>query len=130
MPKVRVEGTTLTLDASVCATNKSLIDALVPFYPAVANAEIKRDSKTGDITVTKKAGKKGSYAPVIQALDAAPETISPILVLAATKPKRVRGEKLDQALLQAIDDEDATVRVRRALDSAEGEPANRLPIGF
>lgn len=65
---VKIEGTELELEEKDCASDKKLRDALVPFYPAVANAKIERKTEKGKttITVTKQAGNKGGrryYAP-------------------------------------------------------------------
>jgi hypothetical protein len=131
MAKVTVEGNTLTLDDSICRENKSLIAALAPYYPAVANAEIKRETaKDGTMTVkvTKKAGKKG-YAPVVKALAEAPETIAPILVIEASGKKHGSAD-LDHALLQMLEDDAEISRVLGALKAADGEAANTLPKGF
>jgi hypothetical protein len=62
MAKVKIEGNTLDLPDEVANSNKSLIDALTPYYPAAANATIKREGKGAGmvVTVTKKAGTKGA----------------------------------------------------------------------
>lgn len=130
--KVKVEGNTLDLPEEICKSNKSLTDALLPFYPAVANADIKREGKGEDtvITVTKKAGTKGSFAPVIAALDAAPEAINPVLVIAATQPKKLTTATLDDAIVAMLEDEAELARVSRALDEAPAQAAQILPRGF
>lgn len=129
MPNVKVEGANVDLPDEVCRTNKGVIDALLPFYPGVANAEIKRDKKSGEITVSKKAGKKGSYQPVVTALDRAPETLSRLLTIDATK-KPISAKQLDEAILESIDEEVEIARVLSLLDEADPEPANELPRGF
>ena len=131
MPTVKVEGTTLNLPDEVCRTNQGVIDALVTFYPGVANADIKREGKGDDmvIKVTKKAGDKGSFAPVIQALRDAPETISSLVVIGATEA-RPTAEDLDEAILKMLEEEKAAVRVVLNLIGSEAQPAQSLPKGF
>jgi len=120
------------MDDSICRENKSLIAALVPFYPAAANAEIKREEKDGTmiVKVTKKAGTKGTFAPVLQSLDAAPETISPILAIQAAPPPSLTTAELDRVLLETIEAGAAIERVVHRLDAAESQPADLLPKGF
>jgi hypothetical protein len=131
MPKVKVEGKTLELPEDVCRTNQEVINALVTFYPGVANADIKREGKGDDmvITVTKKAGKKGSLAPVIQALHDAPETISPLIVIGASGAQP-NTQELDDAILKMLEEEKAAVRVVLNLVTSEAQPAPLLPKGF
>ena len=132
MATVKVEGNSLELPDEICKTNKSLTDALLPFYPAVANADIKRETKGENtvITVTKKAGTKGNFAPVIAALDAAPETINPVLIIEATQPKRITTAALDDAILKMLEDEQEIARVLHALDEADAMSASIRPVGF
>lgn len=66
---------------------------------------------------------------VIQALDEAPEEISPVLAIAA-RGKRVANNVLDEALTKAMDEEREIQRVINALVSGETMPARTVPIGF
>lgn len=132
MAKVKIEGTELELDDAICKTDKSLKDALCPYYPAVANADIKRETK-GDhtvITVTKRAGSKGNFAAVLSALNEAPESISPILELEVRGWKKAGKVVVDEALLQMLDDERHLAAVSKSLDHAEPQSSNALPTGF
>lgn len=54
---IRLEGQTIPLPADVAASDELIRKALSPFYPDVANAEIKRDDS--GISVVKRAGPKG-----------------------------------------------------------------------
>lgn len=86
MAKVKIEGNTLDLPDEIAKSNKSLLAALTPFYPAAANATIKREGK-GDqmvVSVTKKAGTKGSGA----------SREFHNAMTAARMPRRLRGSKL------------------------------------
>lgn len=130
MATVKIEGNTLTLDDAICKTNESLKAALLPYFPAVANAEIKRktEGETTTITVTKKAGTKG-LDPVVDALDNAPETISPILLIEAadTNPS---AKAFDEAVLQMFDETAEIVRITRTLDEIASIASKTLPTGF
>lgn len=130
MAIVNIEGNRLTLDDSICKTDKSLKDALLPFYPAVANAEIKRKTEGGTttITVTKKAGTKGLGA-VVAALEEAPETISSIILIEASE-KRTAAATLDEAILQMLEETAEIDRVTMTLELAAASPAKTLPRGF
>lgn len=132
MALVKVEGTELELDDSICKTDKSLKDALLPFYPAVANADVKREQK-GDktvITVTKRAGSKGARGPMIESLDAAQEWIHPALALSVSDPRKVKGADVDKALEEAMEAESQMARAARVLDEAAHVSSNTLPQGF
>jgi hypothetical protein len=132
MAKVKIEGNTLDLPDDVCKTNKGLTDALLPFYPAAANADIKRETKGEEtvITVTKKAGTKGHSDPVIAALDAAAETINPVLLIDTAKVKKLPAAELDAALEQFLEEERQVLRIVKALDNAEPQSAAIPPVGF
>jgi len=55
------EGQDVPLPADIAARDDLIRKALSPFYPDVANAEIRRETKDGAsvITVVKRAGPKG-----------------------------------------------------------------------
>jgi len=132
MATVKVEGTSLEMPDEICKTDKGLTDALIQFYPGVANADFKRE-KNGDqtvITVTKKAGTKGTFAHVLAALNAAPESISPVLMLQETPPAKLSTKQLDDALTQGLEDEAEILRIANALDHAQAQPADVRPVGF
>ncbi len=134
MAKVKIEGNTLDLPDDIAKSNKSLTDALTPFYPAAANATITREEKKGQemiVTVTKKAGTKGAerQGAVITALDAAPEELSAILAIEA-RGKRVTHVALDEALMKAMDEEREIERVITAIANGETLPAQMVPVGF
>jgi len=60
------EGQDVSLPADIAASDDLIRKALSPFYPDVANADIRRQSKGGvdSITVIKRAGPKGADALV------------------------------------------------------------------
>lgn len=131
MATVKIEGSELELDDAICKTDKGLKDALAPYYPAVANASIKRETKGEEtiITVTKQAGSKGHADAVTQALDNAPEAISELLII-ETGRKRVNRKAMDEAMVQALDDEVEIDRAGRALSLAKPQSAFAVPTGF
>ena len=55
------EGQDISLPADIAASDDLIRKALSPFYPDVANADIRRETKDGAsvITVVKRAGPKG-----------------------------------------------------------------------
>jgi hypothetical protein len=132
MPTVKIEGTELELPDDICKSDQKLRDALVAFYPGAANSDVKRDKK-GDkevITVTKRAGSKGSSAPVVEALDAAPEWIHPALVFDVKGWRKTDAEALERAMLEALESLAEVERVAGLLDSAAPLPAPFVPEGF
>lgn len=132
MASVKIEGNTIQLDDAVCKTNQGIIDALAPFYPAVANATIKRETVNDKtvITVTKKAGSKGILVGVVEKLSAAPEEISPIVAIAASPRRTKTIAAIDDALLKYVEDSREITRMTRALDEAPAIANNQRPIGF
>jgi len=54
MAKVRIAGKTLDLPDEIARSNKSLIEALAPFYSDIGKMEIKRDAAKGLISLTPK----------------------------------------------------------------------------
>lgn len=131
MALVKIEGSDLDLDDSICKTDKGLKDALAPFYPAVANADIKRETKGEQmvITVTKRAGSKGC-AEVVNALDAAPETICTVLLLALRGSHKAEMQEVDQVILDALEAEQSVQRTLNTLDEAAPQAMDAVPVGF
>lgn len=132
MAKVLIEGNELELPDDICADNKSLLDALVSFYPAAGNASVQR-KKEGDttiITVTKRAGSKGLLETVVRALKEAPETINPILVIETTGWKKHTNAEIDEALLTMVADQEEITRITRSLGESAPEAAQTVPVGF
>ena len=132
MATVKIEGNTLTLDDAICKSDKSLRDALLPFYPAVANAKIKREKKGEDlvITITKQAGDKGLTQQVATALDQAEEKINPVLAVQQNPTRPMSKRKEDQLLLAAAKEIEAIARTTRNLDLTSLQPSSVIPLGF
>lgn len=132
MAKVLIEGNEMDLPDEICADNKSLIEALLPFYPAAGNASVqrKKEGETTVITVTKRAGSKGVLEPVLNALDQAPESINSILLIEGTGWKKHTAKEIDEALLGMISDQEEIDRITRALAETAPEAAQSVPVGF
>jgi hypothetical protein len=81
--KITTDGSEFQLSDEIAGNNEKLREALSPFYPELANAEIERELVDGTwiVKVTKRAGTKGSgSSPVLRVLMAAREEINPALV--------------------------------------------------
>jgi hypothetical protein len=128
MALVKIDGAEIELPDDMCKTDKGVRDALTPYYPGAANSDVKRETKGSAtiITVTKRAGSKGSYAAVFEALERAPEEITPLLLLS---PRARRGD-VDAALSRSLEDAREVARARAALDAAPSVAAADVPEGF
>ena len=62
MPTIILEGQEISLSAEQCQTDEILKNTLLPFYPAIAGAEIKRETVGGEerISLVKGVGTKGN----------------------------------------------------------------------
>jgi hypothetical protein len=81
---VNLNGQTFDLDAEIANDDQKLKDALAPYAPDIQNATISR-TQSGTkwlVTVTKRAGTKGSAAPPLSLLRDAPAWVNPALLLA------------------------------------------------
>lgn len=67
---------------------------------------------------------------IIQALRAAPETISPVLMLEMGLMRMPTIDKLDDLLLEMLDDEQTAIRSCHALQYAPPEASPKVPVGF
>jgi hypothetical protein len=57
MPKIILDQQEISLTEEQCVSDDILINTLLPYYPSIAGAEIKRDGDT--IRIVKTAGTKG-----------------------------------------------------------------------
>lgn len=132
MALVKIEGSELELDDSICKSDKSLKDALSPYYPAVSNADIKRETKGGRtvITVTKRAGSKGNFEEILCALESAPEWIHPALVLEVFNGGKARDCDVDEALISALNAEVDLNRIAGIVETAPAQGSHSIPEGF
>jgi hypothetical protein len=129
---VKIEGSELELDETICKSDKTLKEALSPYYPAVSNADIKREEKNGQtvITVTKRAGSKGAHGSIFGALDDAEEWIHPALVLEVEGWQGTRPADVDDALIKALNAEREIARAALVIEGAPAQASNQVPAGF
>ncbi len=100
--KLSDNGQTFTLPDEIAGDDERLRNALKPFYPEMANAEIRRETKDDGliVTVVKRAGPKG--AGILPALLAAPEHLNPALDLAWQLEHREIAASLELTELLAL----------------------------
>lgn len=106
MPIIILEGQRISLIPEQCATDESIVNTLLPFYPDVANATISRKVVDGEehIEIVKKVGTKGNLN-LIKSLQTAPESINPALSLSyQLKELEIQG-KLTLEILLSISEE-------------------------
>lgn len=119
MPIIILEGQRISLIPEQCATDESIVNTLLPFYPDVANATISRKVVDGEehIEIVKKVGTKGNLN-LIKSLQTAPESINPALSLSyQLKELEIQG-KLTLEILLSISEE-----IEQAI--AQGEQATK-----
>ncbi|AFZ28592.1 hypothetical protein Cylst_6373 (plasmid) [Cylindrospermum stagnale PCC 7417] len=77
-----IEGQEIPIAEEVAANDQILRDAITPFYPEIANAEITREEKNGitQIRMVKKAGTKG-VGDILQTLIDSEHQFNPALIL-------------------------------------------------
>ena len=131
----------LEVPDEIAKDDETLRNALAPYVPDIRNAELKRTTKDGVMTVTvvKKAGPKGSIEQeVVAVLAAAPEHVNPAVVmyqrLIEENPKvgelmRLKPE-IDHAIKAGRSETDQVKRARNALIGCVATPASRTPMGF
>lgn len=133
MALVKIEGSELELDDAICKSDKTLKDALSPYYPAVSNADIKREDRGGQtvITVTKRAGSKGSgLTGVFSSLDAVEEFIHPALRMECEGLQGLKPAEVDEALIQALNAEREISRAAAIIEEAQAQASGKVPQGF
>ncbi|MCI0392143.1 MAG: hypothetical protein MOB07_25715 [Acidobacteria bacterium] len=112
--KISSDGAEFEIADDVARDDRHLREALAPFYPELANAEINRSEEDGKliVMVTKRAGTKGAgISDVLLALVAAPEEINPALVLQRKLMRIEEQGKLDLRKILRLQPE-----IRRAVD--------------
>jgi hypothetical protein len=126
----------------IASDDKLLRESLISFVPEIANADLKRATVGGVMTVSviKKSGTKG--AAILDVLDAAPEKINPAVAMQRRLQQAEADSKLSVSdLLQmrgeiekAIDAGNKEIsRVSGALKvlkGADAQPAKTVPVGF
>jgi hypothetical protein len=96
--KITTDGSEFEVADEIARDDQRLREALTPFYPELANAEITRSEQEGKLIVTmvKRAGTKGSgFADVLAVLRDSPEEFNPALVLQHKMSQMEKEGKLD-----------------------------------
>lgn len=99
--KLFLEGQEIPLADEIAATDETLRNTFVAFYPELGTADIKREEKDGvvEIRMVKRAGTKGNP---VQSLIAAPSSINPAIALSLQLTHRQMQEVLSIEELIAI----------------------------
>ena len=128
---------------STTISDHEICKMITPFWPAAANAEIKRETKDGvlEITLVKRPGTKGSSV-LAALLDRAEDDINPAIAMYYRLMKASADKQLDltyilqnRVAIQAAMDagQEAAEGVRHALHAlqrARPSPLNEVPLGF
>jgi nitrate reductase NapAB chaperone NapD len=95
--KISTDGKEFEVKDDIARDDRRLREALTPFYPEMANAEITRTENDGKLVVemAKRAGTKGCCADVLTALKNAPEQINPALEMQHKLKQLEKQDKLD-----------------------------------
>jgi hypothetical protein len=142
--RISTDGREFEVGDEIACDDQRLREALTPFYPEMANAEITRTEKDGKLIVemSKRAGTKGCYADVLAALCSAPEQINPALVMQHKLQQLEKQGRLDlQTILRlqpqirrAVSDGNEQIeQQKKSLDLLRAgvpAPAKAIPSGF
>lgn len=103
MPIVRLEGQDIPLSPEQAATDESVINTLLPYYPNLAGAEIQREIRGEQeyILITQRVGTKGN-AKLLAALVQSPEQLNPAWELSLQLNALQRQERLSLDFLLAL----------------------------
>lgn len=140
-----LDNQTLTLPDDITADDHLIRQALSPFYPALANAEIKRQPQadgTETISVVKQAGPKG-MGHILHALQAAPRSVNPALAFYLELKRRghwtrplpaeellVQQTQIAQAITKGETELKEVETLRQKLLTLTAVPADQVPVGF
>lgn len=140
MPIVILEGQRISLTPEQSATDESIVNTLLPFYPDVANATISRKvvDEEEHIEIVKKVGTKGN-CNLIKFLQTAPESINSALSLSwQLKQLEIQGQLTLETLVNISDKievaiaqgEQATKATNRAIAHLTTSPSipSKYPI--
>lgn len=129
MPIIILEGQRISLIPEQCATDESIVNTLLPFYPDVTNATISRKVMDGEehIEIVKKVGTKGN-SNLIKSLQTAPESINPALALSyQLKELEIQGKLSLETLLSISEEiEQAIARGEQATKATNSALANLI----
>ncbi|HAJ60246.1 MAG TPA: hypothetical protein DCP31_14095 [Cyanobacteria bacterium UBA8543] len=134
MPVVILEGQRIPLTPEQSATDVSIVNTLLPFYPDVANATISRKVVDAEehIEIVKKVGTKGN-SNLIKLLQTAPESINPALALSwKLKELEIQGQLTLETLVTISEEIEVAIaqgqQATKATARAIAMLANSPPI--
>lgn len=133
MAIIKLEGQEIPIDDAIALDDTMLRNALTPFYPDAAHAEIARETKDGHtiVRMVKRAGTKGinretGTASVLNQLIQAETGLNPALELCwQLKSLEIRG-KLDLEALVSLQDNIRTATSQGETEVKQVEIALRL----
>ena len=143
--KISTDGTEFEVKDDIARDDQRLREALTPFYPEMANAEITRAEQDGKLIVTmaKRAGTKGfNRSDVLTVLRSAMETVNPaVLMQDKLRQMEERGEldvrklmRMQPEIRQAMNDGKKQIEEVKESFKLLGEgksvPARSIPVGF
>jgi hypothetical protein len=143
--KISTDGTEFEVKDDIARDDQRLREALTPFYPEMANAEITRSEQDGRLIVTmaKRAGTKGfSRSHVLTVLQNAMETVNPaVLMQDRLRRMEERGEldvrklmRMQPEIRRAMNDGQKQIEEMKAslklLGDAQPVAAKSIPVGF
>ncbi len=143
--KISTDGVEFEVKDDIARDDQRLREALTPFYPEMANAEITRSEQDGRLIVTmaKRAGTKGfSRSDVLTVLRNAVETVNPaVLMQDELRRMEERGEldvrklmRLQPEIRRAMNDGQRQIEEVKASLKLLGEgrsvAAKSIPVGF
>ena len=143
--KISTDGVEFDVKDDIARDDQRLREALTPFYPEMANAEITRSEQDGKLIVTmaKRAGTKGfSRLDVLTVLRNAMETVNPAVLMQDKLQQLEEGGELDVRKLMRLQPE-----IRRAMNDGQKQieevkaslkllgdaqpvAARSIPVGF
>ncbi len=140
---VILEGQETPISDEVATTDQTLRDALTPFYPEVATAEIKREEKDGTtyIRIVKRAGTKGQEN-ILPSLIQSEQTINPAITLSwQLKMLELQGgmqienlllvqPEIDEAISSGRDWKTEVERSLKILKQSPPKPSQTPIVGF
>jgi hypothetical protein len=110
-----IEGQEIPIADEIAATDETLRNALTPFYPEIAHAEITRTDKDGitQIRMVKKAGTKG-LGDILQTLITSEHQFNPALLLSwQIKMLEIQGHLNIENLLLLQDELETAITTGR-----------------
>ena len=145
MITLHIEGQTLELPEDVAVSDDGIRRVLAPLFPQAANATIQRVTDGNGVTtikLTKQAGTKGSYQPILDRLTRAKPHVNPAFTLyqqlhAASNPHRYKPEEIltlqrrvKRAITEGEEELHATHDIVQRLRTAPGHASTLPPLGF